>query len=351
MAHTTETALAANPSSGLPGHSAPMTPPQDQAVSASALPDYAPVPPGALGPALNEDGYYVGRIERNLYWVTDSIYQAMFLTTRDGVVLVDAPPTIGRNLLRAIQQVARANDKPETVTHLIYSHSHADHIGASSLFGKDVVRIGHTETRRVLQRAGDPDRPAPADTFEDVYVLNVGGETLELNYHGPNHSPDNIFIYAPKQKTLMLVDVLYAGWAPFRNLAMAQDVQGSVKAVDIAMDYPWETLVGGHLGRLGVRADGELQKQYLSDLDTGLRAALNSVDPTPFLERYKSSGNAWAINKAYLDALAKQAADPVIAKYLDRLAGVDIYTTENAFSLLESLRLESNVLGPFAVRN
>ena len=39
--------------------------------SAEALPDYAPVPRSALGPALNDQGYYVGRVERNLYWVTD----------------------------------------------------------------------------------------------------------------------------------------------------------------------------------------------------------------------------------------------------------------------------------------
>ena len=32
----------------------------------STLPDYAPVPPSALGPAVNEQGYYVGRIEANL---------------------------------------------------------------------------------------------------------------------------------------------------------------------------------------------------------------------------------------------------------------------------------------------
>src|SRR2546430_13838297 len=46
----------------------------------SELPDYAPVPQSALGPALNEQGYYVGRIERNLYWITDGTYQSAFLT-------------------------------------------------------------------------------------------------------------------------------------------------------------------------------------------------------------------------------------------------------------------------------
>src|SRR5207244_4009617 len=109
------------------------------------LPDYAPVPRSSLGPALNEQGYYVGRVERNLYWVTDGVYQAAFLTTPDGVVLFDAPPTIGHNLQRAVDEVAAANGVSNKVTHLIYSHHHADHAGASSLFGSDVVRVGHEE--------------------------------------------------------------------------------------------------------------------------------------------------------------------------------------------------------------
>ena len=48
-----------------------MTSPSTGAPSATDLPDYAPVPPSALGPALNNQGYYVGRVERNLYCVTD----------------------------------------------------------------------------------------------------------------------------------------------------------------------------------------------------------------------------------------------------------------------------------------
>ena len=74
-----------------------------------ALPDYGPVPQSALGPALNEQGYYVGRVERNLYWVTDGTYLSAFLTTSDGVVLLDAPPTIGHNLQRAVDEIAAAN--------------------------------------------------------------------------------------------------------------------------------------------------------------------------------------------------------------------------------------------------
>jgi len=167
-----------------------VTSPDSGAGSAAVLPDYAPIPRSALGPALNDQGYYVGRVERNLYWVTDGVYQSAFLTTGDGVVLFDAPPSIGGNLRRAVDQITVAEGVSNTVTHLVYSHHHADHAGASFLFDGDVTRIGHEETRRLLLRDGDPARPAPEVTFADRYTLEVGGERVELAWHGPNHSPD-----------------------------------------------------------------------------------------------------------------------------------------------------------------
>src|SRR6266581_2752003 len=160
--------------------------------AAPTLPDYAPVPRSALGPTLNDQGYYVGRVERNLYWVTDGTYQSAFLTTRDGVVLFDAPATIGHNIQRAIDEIAAANGVSNKVTHLVHSHHHADHVGASSLFGNDVVRIGHEETRNLLLRDNDPARPAPEETFQDRRTLEIGGEQIDLAWHGANHSPDNI---------------------------------------------------------------------------------------------------------------------------------------------------------------
>src|SRR5712664_4108466 len=154
------------------------------------LPDYAPVPKSALGPALNAQGYYVGRVEKNLYWVTDATYQCAFLTTKDGVVLLDAPPTIGHNIQRAVDEIAAANGVSNKVKYLIYSHHHADHAGASSLFDKHVVRIGHEETRRLLLRDDDPARPPNEETFGDRRTLEIGGERIDLARHGPNHSPD-----------------------------------------------------------------------------------------------------------------------------------------------------------------
>jgi glyoxylase-like metal-dependent hydrolase (beta-lactamase superfamily II) len=323
-----------------------VTSPASGAAGAAGLPGYAPIPPSALGPALNDQGYYVGRVERNLYWVTDGVYQSAFLATADGVVLFDAPPSIGGNLRRAVDEIAAAAGVPHTVTHLVYSHHHADHAGAASLFGTDVVRVGHEETRRLLLRDGDPARPAPEVTFADRYTLEVGGERAELAWHGPNHSPDNIYIHFPGHDTLMFIDVVNAGWVPIYNLNLSEDVPGYTAAPAAALAYPWTHFICGHLGRLATREDVGVHQAYIADIEASAKQALAAVDPVPF---YVAAGqNAWAGVKAHLDTVTARAAAPVIAKYTGVLAAADIevFTTTTTFAIMQSLRLDRGPSGP-----
>ena len=315
-----------------------MTSPNPGADSAADLPDYAPIPRSALGPALNDQGYYVGRVERNLYWVTDGTYQSAFLTTRDGVVLFDAPPTIGGNLRRAVDEIAAANGVTNTVTHLVYSHHHDDHSGAASLFDGDVVRIGHEETRRLLLRDNSPARPAPEVTFADRYTLEVGGERVELAWHGPNHSPDNIYIYFPGHDTLMFIDVVNAGWVPIYNTNLSEDVPGYMAAPAIALSYPWTHFISGHLGRLATREDVAVNQQYIADIEASSREALASVNPGPIFQHYGE--NVWAAVRAHLDAVTEHAAAPVIAKYTGVLGGADIEIFTTTFAIMQSIRLD-----------
>jgi glyoxylase-like metal-dependent hydrolase (beta-lactamase superfamily II) len=309
-----------------------------RAGGAEDLPDYAPIPRAAFGPPLNEQGYYVGRVERNLYWVTDGTYQSAFLTTGDGVVLLDAPPTIGHNIQRAVDEIASANGVSNEVTHLIYSHHHADHAGASALFNGNIARIGHEQTRNLLLRDDDPARPAPEETFQDRHTLEIGGERIELAWHGSNHSPDNIFIHLPDHDTLMLVDVVNPGWAPVCQSNLTEDVQGYIAAPDTALGYSWKHFIGGHMGRLGTREDIALHQQYMADVTASSRSALDTVDPTPYLLRYGE--NTWAGVRGYLDAVAAAAATPVIEKYTGVLASADVCTARTTFHVMQSLRLD-----------
>jgi glyoxylase-like metal-dependent hydrolase (beta-lactamase superfamily II) len=181
------------------------------------------------------------------------------------------------------------------VTHFVYSHHHADHAGAAFLFD-NVVRIGHEETRRLLARDGDPARPAPEVTFADHYTLQVGGERAELAWHGPNHSPDNIYIHFPGHHTLMLIDVVNAGWVPIYNVNLSDDVPGYIAAPAVALSYPWTHFICGHLGRLATREDVATHQAYIADIEASAKDALAAVDPVPF---YVAAGpNAWAGVKA-----------------------------------------------------
>jgi len=312
---------------------------------AADLPDYAPIPQASRGAALNEQGYHVGQVERNLYWVTDGVYNSAFLATGDGVVLFDAPPSIGHNLQRAVDEIAAAEGVSNKITHLVYSHHHADHGAASSLFD-DVVRIGHEETHRLLTRDNDPARPVPDVTFADSYTLEVGGERVELAWHGSNHSPDNIYIHFPDHDTLMLIDIVNAGWVPIYNTNLTEDVPGYLGAPAIAMDYPWQHLISGHLSRLATREDVELHQQYMADIEASAREALASVNPVPFYMHYGE--NVWAGIRAHLKTVTDQAAAPVIAKYTGVLAAADIeeYTWTTTFAVMQSLRLDSGPSGP-----
>jgi glyoxylase-like metal-dependent hydrolase (beta-lactamase superfamily II) len=300
--------------------------------------DCAPIPWSAFGPAVNEQGYYVGRVEGNLYWVTDGTYQSAFLTTRDGVVLFDAPPTIGHNIQRAVDEIAAANGVSNEVTHLIYSHHHADHAGASSLFGRDITRIGHEETRKLLLRDDDPARPAPEETFQDRRTLEIGGERIELAWHGSNHSPDNIFIHLPDHDALMLVDIVHPGWAPVCQSNLTEDVPGYIDAPDTALTYPWKHFIGGHMGRLGTRDDVATHRRYMADIAESSREALDTVDPAPYF--VKDGENMWAAVRGYLDAVTAAAAAPVIEKYTGVLAAADVFTASTTFHVIQSIRLD-----------
>ena len=237
-----------------------------------------------------------------------------------------------------MNEIAAANGLSNKVTHLIYSHHHADHAGASSLFGRNITRIGHEETRKLLLRDDDPARPAPEETFQDRRTLEIGGERIELAWHGSNHSPDNIFIHLRDHDALMLVDIVNPGWAPVCQSNLTDDVPGYIEAPETALTYPWKHFIGGHMGRLGSRDDVATHRQYMADIAESARKALDTVDPAPYFVRYGE--NTWAAVSGYLEAITAAAAGPVVEKYNGVLAAADVFTASTTFNVMQSLRLD-----------
>ena len=295
----------------------------------------APIPQTGKGPAIPQDkGYLVEEVRGGLFWVTDGVYQAMFLVHRDGVIVVDAPPNLGEKLLKAIRE---KTSKP--VTHLVYSHAHADHIGAANLFPKGIQIVAHEQTAQLLAQVRDPNRPMPTLTFRESHTLSVGGQVLQLDYKGVNHEPGNIFIYAPAQRVLMLVDIVFPGWVPFAHLAVSDFIPGYVAAADQALQYPFEVFLGGHLTRPGTREDVMTHKAFVADLKDSAAQALKTVD---FKEIAKQVGfeNPRALFDRYLDAVAQDCTQRMLPKWTGRLAGADVFMYSHCWTMMESLRID-----------
>ncbi|PVH91541.1 Metallo-hydrolase/oxidoreductase, partial [Periconia macrospinosa] len=206
-------------------------------VSLSHLPEvtevWAPLPPLAQGDIIGASGYAIEAFGQGAYMITEGTYQALIVISNEGVILVDAPP-----ILSPFIQQALGNLTSLPLTHIVYSHHHSDHIGAASSFAKPGVKIvAHEITKIKLQALQHPTRPLPTMTFTDDYHLHVGNQTLYLSYKGSNHEPGNIFIYAPTQKVLMVVDLIVPGWVPYAELSLASDVPGYISAHDQILAY------------------------------------------------------------------------------------------------------------------
>ena len=64
-----------------------------------------------------------------------------------------------------------------------------------------------------------------------------------------------------------------------------------------------------------------------------------------------SPGNYWAEFKDYLKAASDLCTENTNKKWEGKLAGLDAFGWENAYKMIESLRIDYGVLGSFAVQN
>jgi glyoxylase-like metal-dependent hydrolase (beta-lactamase superfamily II) len=288
------------------------------------IPSVPTVPP--------EKGYFVQEVRDGLYWVTDGAYNTMFLVSTQGVIAVDPLPTLGPRYLKAIAEVT---NKP--VTHVIYSHEHADHIGAANLFPNSATYIAQKETAAILARRKDPRRPPPTIAFETTYTLTVGNQTLVLDYRGVNHETGNIFMYAPRQKVLMLVDVIYPGWMPYKNLGIVEDVPGYIQAHHDALSYDFDTLVAGHVDRLGARHDVEVSLEFANELKKVVSEAMQKLDYPSYLRATPSTKPHWERHNDYELSLVAQCYSQLFPKWSGRLGGADATLRDHCWAMLESL--------------
>jgi len=331
------------------------------------IPDSAPpLPPNAdypLGVAddVASKGYHVSEINDDIYWITNGDYHAMAVKTRKGVMIVDAPEPLPffppMDVLGAVAEIAPGYP----ITHMIYSHGHTDHIGGAGVI-KDafpnVIIVAHKKTKRLLAKMKDAKRPIPTKTFANRMTVSSGGKKLKLHYHGNTHMPGNIFIHAQKEKILMVVDVIFPGWVPFRRLALSDNINGWIKGNEAVLDFEFDTLIAGHVTKLGTRADVELQLEYIQDIigsfnstmgdPNTLFSAIGAYDSVHGPGGAFTTSAKWALFSAFYDAATTNCSNFLDSKYTEgvnsgdnpkALAGAETFNFSNCEAYFAARRI------------
>ncbi len=261
-----------------------------------------------------QKGYSVIEIADGIYWLVGSGYQTMFLTTGQGVIVIDAPQPIGEKYVQAIRE---KTDEP--ITHMVYSHPHQDHTGvAGQIFPDGITYIAHKETADALVAENDTNRPIPTVTFEDRYTLSVGTQTLELFHIGNYHSSGDLVIYAAKQKVAMVVDLLRPGITPFRAFAVTPDIDRYIATHDtLVKDFDFDVLISGHTQLLATKEHVNTNKQFTLDVMENARTALQTSDTDPAQTCAEATINQWEGRLGNLDEFMVEHCNAMISYLSD----------------------------------
>jgi glyoxylase-like metal-dependent hydrolase (beta-lactamase superfamily II) len=312
------------------------------------LKQYVPVLPSVrekfwkIDPKL---GYAMKGVGGGVYVMTDDMWQSAFLVTDDGVIVFDAPESFGAKISSA---VASVTDKP--IEMLIYSHIHKDHIGGSAAL-KDIkgLRIvASSGVAKFLTEQNDPNRLIPNEVFDSQKTIKMGGKTVELTVHHYHSNEGDLFIYVPEAKFLMAIDCVTSGYIPFSGFDITTNFDQYLKVFDQLLADDFNTFVGGHLTDVGTRKDVEETKEFTMDVYQTVKRIHNNLDQQAVVaEAAKTIGtdNKFLLFKVILDRVSDQAVAELRPRWINRLAGVDVWLDTQVRTALIYVRWDDKVAG------
>lgn len=184
-----------------------------------------------------------------MVWVTD-----------EGIAVLDPLSAEAATWLK--KELARRFS--QKVRYLVYSHNHFDHSYGGEVFEKpEVTLVSHERARRALENT-NARTPLPEIVFSDRLTIHMGGETLELRYHGANNGEGSVSFLFPRQKLLYVVDWVVLGRLPYKDF-QGYDVDGSIRSTEEVLELDWDIFVGGHAD-VGNRQGVERYLRYMTEL-------------------------------------------------------------------------------------
>ena len=221
------------------------------------------------------------------------ISNAAFVVTDEGVVVIDAlgSPALAQDLIAEIARVT-----PQPIRYVIVTHYHADHIyglqafkdiGATITAHRDAQAYLHSDTARLRLQASREEL-APAIDAQTRLVaadrwiteptrLSLGGVDLLIAPVGPAHTAEDLVVYLPQQRVLLVGDLVFRGRIPFVGQA---DSGRWIAALDRLLSFDADIIVPGHgPASRSARADLQLTRDYLQHLRQTMGEAARTLEP------------------------------------------------------------------------
>ena len=242
------------------------------------------------------------RVTENVYVGAD-ICNHSFVTTKDGLVLVDTPEVPSAAVAWRGVVAARG-----PVRYLINTEPHMDHFGGNYFFDGPIV--AQEGARRAMETVSlqyfmqmlsmaAPGEALPDDfsfrlptiTFSQALTLYVGAHTFRL-VHMPGHTPFQSPVYVPEERVLFSGDNVVNGM-PFFHDSVPEEW---LLSLDALMELDIDVVVPGH-GDVG-------DKSLIPKMKTEVTACIDLVKEAigwgmtleetlatvSFLDRYPEAG-------------------------------------------------------------
>jgi len=226
----------------------------------------------------------VTKIAGDVYRFKNNFHFSIFVVTDNGVVVTDPINAEAAAWLKS--EISKITDKP--ITHLIYSHSHADHASGGAEFGDVPTVIAHKNAPEKI------DGVAPTVLIGGETTFRIGGKSIELTPLGPGHGKDLIAMVVRPESVGFVVDAVASKRLPYRNFpnSNVDDWTDQVRKVE-TLDF--KILAGGH-GPIGVKEDVTEGRIYLEELRAQVLEGLKSGKTVGELEKSITMGKykEWA---------------------------------------------------------
>ena len=240
-----------------------------------------------------------------------------FIVTTDGVVVVNAGACY--QLAEALhEEIRRITDQPVRYVILENGQGHAA-LGSNYWKEQGVPIIAHADAAAEIEegayallasmqgynrdKAEGTEVVLPDITFEDQYVIELGGTRIEALYLGPGHSPGDIQVWLPQQKLVISGDMAFH--QRLLPIFSNTDTKSWLETYELFLALEPDVVIPGH----GVPTTIDVVTTYTRDYLVYLRAEVQKVlDEGGTLEdAYKIDQSAYSHLDTFNELAARNA--------------------------------------------